>query len=363
MRLQFIALYFACFAGQKAVEATPFVRHQSPWLLTTRGGADSIADAEVEQTKNITVEVGDADTSAEVDVDTSSDANANADVNVNVGPATPTVYDIDKLVFEGVQIGDGSDTDPDGIPHRFLRMQKGNREKAKASFLETMQWREENQINTILKRPNPKFDLCKKIFPVYIPGKDLQDNIVVVQRVGLIDAEHGKAHGVDGDDLLWFYIFIVEYCWNILDPAPDACMTTIMDLKGVTLKTFRDTEYRIFIRKFVGAMSDNYPNRSHKTLVINSPAWINAAYKFVKPLLRQSTRDKISIWNGGKKQDQLLIDILGKDQVPRELLNYPDDIGSEDGKSGHELSDIEKDMRHLCMVSLEKHSMEMQSVA
>jgi hypothetical protein len=38
MRLHFVALYFASFAGQKAMEATPFVKHQSPWLLIARGG-------------------------------------------------------------------------------------------------------------------------------------------------------------------------------------------------------------------------------------------------------------------------------------------------------------------------------------
>eukprot|EP00339_Tiarina_fusa_P007965 CAMPEP_0117048376 /NCGR_PEP_ID=MMETSP0472-20121206/33440_1 /TAXON_ID=693140 ORGANISM="Tiarina fusus, Strain LIS" /NCGR_SAMPLE_ID=MMETSP0472 /ASSEMBLY_ACC=CAM_ASM_000603 /LENGTH=79 /DNA_ID=CAMNT_0004761451 /DNA_START=28 /DNA_END=264 /DNA_ORIENTATION=+ len=75
-------------------------------------------------------------------------------------------------------------------------------------------------------------------------------------------------------------------------------------------------------------MSDNYPSRNYKTLLINSPGWINMAYNLVKPLLRSSTRAKITICNGGEKQDSLLIEILGADHVPRELLHDPSRIPS-----------------------------------
>ena len=175
-----------------------------------------------------------------------------------------------------------------------------------------------------------------------------------MQRVGLIDIEYGAKNNVSGDDLLMHYIYIIEYCWNILDPEPFGVMTTVMDLKGVRLKTFRDGNIRGFLRKFVAAMSENYPNRSHKTLIINAPAWINAAYNLVKPLLRSSTREKISIMNGGKKQDALMVEILGAEHVPRELLDDPsilddDDDDDEHIESGHVhvLSEIELDMREL----------------
>jgi hypothetical protein len=48
----------------------------------------------------------------------------------------------------------------------------------------------------------------------------------------------------------------------------------------------------------------------------------------------------------------MLIDILGADHTPRELLNDPSLIPSteEDGHSGHVMSDIEKEMRDLVSV-------------
>lgn len=308
------AFFLAIMAGTKVVECRPFVRHPYAYLAIRGGEVDTV-------------------------------------VNSTTSTAI-TIPDTDSLVFAACQTGDGSESDPDGIPTRFLNMQKGDREKAKAAYEHTVQWREEHEVNDILKRPHPKFDLCKKIFPVYIPGKDQQGHIVVVQRVGLIDIEYGDENNVTGDDLLMHYIYMVEYCWNILDPAPGAVMTTVMDLKGIRFKTISDGHIRGFLRKFVGAMSDNYPNRSHKTLVINAPAWINTAYKLVKPLLRPSTREKITILNGGKAQDQALIDILGADHVPRELLNDPSVIPSSgddesSGETGHVLSEIEKEMREL----------------
>jgi hypothetical protein len=131
-----------------------------------------------------------------------------------------------------------------------------------------------------------------------------------------------------------------------------------MDLKGVRMKTIRDGHIRGFLRKFVSTMSENYPNRSHKTLVINAPAWINTAYTLVKPLLRSSTREKITILNGGEEQDQMLIDILGADHVPRELLNDPSLLPSNNNHKGgdHVSSDIEIQMRELVSIIIYHHN-------
>ena len=346
MNLKTAALFLAFFAKRSTVEcSSAFISkknnhhyNDSKWLLAVRGGES--ANAEIETTS----------------VSTPSDpALVQEEEEEEEEATTSTVPDIDSLIFGPRKPGDGSDTDPDQLPQRFLKMQKGNRKQAKAAFEHHLEWRKEHQVDDILKRPHPKFDMCKKIFPVYIPGLDRQNHIVVVQRVGLIDIDKGEEIGITGDDLLMNYIYMVEYCWNILDPAPDAVMTTVMDLKGVRFKTIRDGHIRGFLKKFVATMSNNYPNRSNKTLVINAPHWINTVYNMVKPLLRSSTRDKISILNGGKVQDQMLIDILGADHVPRELINnlslLPSaengDAGADAMSTRHVLSDIEKEMRDL----------------
>jgi len=269
-----------------------------------------------------------------------------------------------NLTFAASKPGDGSENDPDGLPTRFLRMQKGDREKAKAAFAATFKWREEHDVNNILARPHPKFDLCKRIFPVFIPGRDLSNNLIVVQRPGMMNFDLAHKHNITTDDLLMHYVYVCEYCWNILQPGPpDGVMTTVMDLKGVSFSLFRDKDARDFLRKFVAMMSENYPQRSHKTLIINAPSWANMAYKIVKPLLRESTKEKISLHNGGAEQDRVLIEILGKDSVPKELLEDAKSTEEDtNGEANGGISQIEEELRSFCVSHNEKSGIKMQIV-
>ena len=72
-------------------------------------------------------------------------------------------------------------------------------------------------------------------------------------------------------------------------------------------------------------MSENYPGRSYKTLVINAPRWFHALYKIFKPLLRESTRQKIVILKAGEQQDVSILiqyNIVRSSQVCYHFLSY-----------------------------------------
>lgn len=342
-----------------AVTNTAAIIAKSCWNVNIipRGGADELetdkdADDIGEELSTDAVKTDESDESEVKEEEEEIDNNTETNNNNDNGDTS--------LIFAPSKSGDGSESDQDGLPNRYLRMQKGNREKAITAFAHTVQWRNERNINTILKRPHALFDICKGTFPVYIPGRDASNNIIVIQRVGMIDFEFGKLNGITGDDLLLHYVYLVEYCWNILEPGPpDGVMTTVMDLKNVRFTTFRDAEIRNFLKKFVKTMSDHYPQRSHKTLIINAPSWVNMAYKAVKPLLRESTKKKITLFSGGSAQDKALIDILGKDVVPRELLTRPlPNESSQEG--GHTSSKIETEIRSFCLEQLDKHNTIMQ---
>jgi len=157
---------------------------------------------------------------------------------------------------------------------------------------------------------------------------------------------------VSTEDVLMHYIYVVEYCWNILDPGPpDRTMTVILDLEEVRWTTFRDREKRSFMLKFVKTMSDHYPQRSFKTLVINAPTWFDMVYKIVKPLLRESTKEKISIVKRGPQQDTTLVEVLGIDSVPREILYDENHVGDRvDGAVEPGMnSTIEQELRLFCL--------------
>lgn len=269
--------------------------------------------------------------------------------------------DSSSLTFSVVKDGDGSQDDPDGIPTRFLIAHKQNREKALAAFQHTCEWRNEHEIDTILTRPQPNFDICREIFPIYLPGKDSEGHLIIVQRPGMVDLEKSHDHNISHDEILMHYLYLVEYAWNLLDPSPlppDGLMTTILDCQGVRFGMFQDKEFRTFGSKLVKIMSDHYPTRSHKTLIVHAPKWIKLAFNLVKPLMRESTRKKIMILNTGPQQDRILKEVLGT--VPAYLLSEKKD-GKEDANSilvEEPPSEIEQELRLVARVGLGKTNVE-----
>ena len=229
----------------------------------------------------------------------------------------------DILIFNATKIGDGSESDPDGIPTRFLTMQKNDRVAAKKSFKATLAWREKHDVDTILSRPHPKFDQCKAVISHYFSGRDKEGNPIFIQQFGRINFEYAKQAKITSHDLLMHYVYILEYCWNILEPQTtprEGLMTSILDLDGVGWSTFQDREFMTFAKEMVSMISSNYPTRSYKTLIINVPGWFGLLYQLFKPILRKSTREKIEIYSKGPAQTKKLKELLGE-SIPDEIIN------------------------------------------
>jgi hypothetical protein len=233
-------------------------------------------------------------------------------------PQSEIDYSASPYAFPLFQENDGSETDPDGLPNRYLKMQKMDREKARKALDGTIKWREEHDINTVLARPHPKFDVCKRVFPHYFCGRDDTDHVILLQRPGLIDLKIAHANGLAGEDLLDHYVYEMEYLWQILEPTADATMTSIIDLTGLNLSVLGKPELLNVVQKFCSTMDAHFPQRSHKTLLINAPKWFGAIYKIISPLLRESTKAKISILSKGKKQDESLRSLLSECPIPED---------------------------------------------
>jgi len=280
-------------------------------LFQTRGGSSTEAEEE-----GVTAVIDTEATAADEDVanpeiDDTSDNTTEADE-----PSLPR-----NLTFSATKPYDGHLEDPDGIPTRFLSMKKNDRDEAKSSFEAHLEWRKEFEVDTLLGRPHPKYDVCKAMVPHYFAGRDPQGNIVFVQRPALLDFELMRKNNATIDDLLLHYIYVIEYCWNIFEKGPtEGVMTNVLDMRGLSFRNLKNQEYIGFGKRFVNMMSSNYPGRSYKTLIVNAPKWFHALYKIFKPLLRESTRNKIVILKKGKQQDAALKLYLG-DSLPSDLIS------------------------------------------
>ena len=300
-------------------------------------GADATADAVVAEAEEaMAAEAGSGAVAADDDVDDdvvvadSNDASSPPD-NATEVPGEPPPPTIRNLTFAATKPHDGSLDDPDGIPARFLLMKKNDRAEAKAAFESTLSWRREYGVDAVLSRPHPRYDVCKAVLPHYFSGRDPRGNVVLVQRPATLDFELMRKNNSTIDDLILHYIYVIEYCWNVLEPGPpDREMTNVLDMTGMTFGIVRNQEYIGFGKRFVHMMSENYPGRSYKTLVINAPKWFHALYKIFKPVLRESTRQKIVILKAGEQQDAALRFYLG-DSLPRDLIS---DGRGRDGAAG-----------------------------
>lgn len=116
-----------------------------------------------------------------------------------------------ELEFPLFQKGDGSDEDPEGIPLRYLKMHNHNRESAKRSLVETLEWREEHKIDSILSRPRPDFDVAKKVFPHYFVARDKENHVVFVQRPAMINLELAHKNNLKDTDLLGKLSFVAHF--------------------------------------------------------------------------------------------------------------------------------------------------------
>lgn len=265
----------------------------------------------------------------------------------------------------------GIDQDPDGIPLRFLEMQKHNRALAAEAYENTLRWREENGIDDILNKPKSRFDIFKAVAPHYFPGFDIDGNIIFVQRPGLINMELKKVNNVNDEDLVNHMVFVLEYCWAILAPPKlqddssfkDCVMTSVIDMTGLNLGVIRHRDRIEFASRFVKIMSSHYPSRSYKTLIINAPVWFGTLFKLFKPMLRESTRKKIAIYSGGKSQDKALTKLLGE-STPAELMSDVTSILGDEhtiGKPGPH-STLEINLRSFCMERLRAEGLDMEPV-
>jgi CRAL/TRIO domain len=210
---------------------------------------------------------------------------------------TSSVPVSEEYTFSLFQENDGSESDPDGIPRRYLKMQNHKRDHAKKALEATVEWRKEHDVDTILARPHPKFDICKDVFPHYFCGRDDSNHVILLQRPGLINLPLAHANGLTGDELLFHYVYEMEHLWQIMErDNPDATMTSVIDLTGLNISVLRQAELLAVAKKFVATMDAHFPQRSHRTYLINAPKWFGAIYKLISPLLRESTKEKIQIY-------------------------------------------------------------------
>ncbi|CAN0090374.1 unnamed protein product [Discosporangium mesarthrocarpum] len=186
----------------------------------------------------------------------------------------------------------GSGLEP--MPMRFLLAENGDLEKAWARWAVTSAWRQEMTADHILSIPHHSFDQIKKHYKHCFHLSDHDGRLTYYERPGKSDLASLRREGIDKKQLLWHYIYCMEYLWQVLQPRQEQKLTIIIDLEGVGMRDLVGDSVS-FLKTTVGMMAKHYPQRSFKILILNAPSFFNSIFSLVKPMLNENTKKKIDV--------------------------------------------------------------------
>lgn len=200
---------------------------------------------------------------------------------------------------------------------RFIAAEKGDEEKGRQRYENTLQWRRENEVDNILVTPHPMFEIIKKYYPQYFHGRSKAGQPVYYERPGKIDLAALKREGLSIEDLLRHYMYITEYLWRVIEPSDTGRSLTVLDVTGIGMYDLGG-EVLDFIKRASAFTGAHYPERSAHIFIINIPGWFNMIWRMVKPMIDPVTREKVHMLKGSAilRELETLIDL---DNIPRDL--------------------------------------------
>jgi hypothetical protein len=242
-----------------------------------------------------------------------------------------TCYAIKLLKCEfGRPEDKGKDEEDDALPpmpQTFLLAELGDNVKAMERWKMTVAWRRSMGSDAALGTPHPKWAICKQFYPCCFHGHDKEGGVVYYERLGGIDVESLRACGVDPTQLMWHYMWNMEYLWTKVAPSIDDRCTIVLDMKGVKMGDIKG-EVLAFIRNAISMLATHYPSRSNCIFIINVPRWFDLVFRLIRPLLNEGTKRKLRPCDASR-MERALKDWIDEDELPREY----------GGRSAHALFD------------------------
>ncbi|OEU19297.1 hypothetical protein FRACYDRAFT_235346 [Fragilariopsis cylindrus CCMP1102] len=159
---------------------------------------------------------------------------------------------------------------PTELPVRFLRAGKGDIIEGQRRYMATLQWRKEQNIDTILFEEHFKFTMIKENYPHYFHLRGKQGEPVFYEQPPKTDLQKLKNGGVTLISLVRHYTMVTEFQWQFLESNDFARSITVLDLEGIRMMDFvgECVEYVKMCSNFSG---QHYPERAGHVIVVNVP--------------------------------------------------------------------------------------------
>jgi len=206
---------------------------------------------------------------------------------------------------------------PSELPLRFLRAGKGDPNEGLRRYEESLEWRRREGVDTILREASPHFELIKQEYPHFCFGKGKLGEPCFYEQPPKTNLKALRAGGVTLDLLLRHYVQVSEFQWQFLERDDLQRSVYIIDLNGIRFGDFVG-EVVDFVKLASALSAQHYPERAGYVFVINVPAWFKIIWSVVKPMVDESTLEKIYILRGADEIRENMQQRIDLDQIPAE---------------------------------------------
>eukprot|EP00980_Cylindrotheca_fusiformis_P030125 scaffold24419_cov196-Cylindrotheca_fusiformis.AAC.2 len=195
------------------------------------------------------------------------------------------------------------DDDKDDVPPlRFLNACDGDLRKAQKRFANTLKWRRDNHIDTILRESFPNFALIKQHYPHYYHLTGYKGEPVYYEFPAHANLQELQKAAIGLDQLLRHYLMITEYQWQMINRDDLMQSIYVLDLDGIRFQDFVDTTME-FVQRASRTAAEHYPDRAGVIIIVNAPRWFRLIWKVIQPIVPETTLHKIFIL--GRNEDVL----------------------------------------------------------
>ncbi|KAL3945066.1 MAG: hypothetical protein SGBAC_000857 [Bacillariaceae sp.] len=206
---------------------------------------------------------------------------------------------------------------PKEVPLRFLNACNGDYAEAQSRYEATLEWRREEQIDTILREPFPNFFTIKEHYPHYYHGTGFRGEPVYYEFPAKADMKALKREGLSMDQLLRHYNMITEFQWQMLNRDDSMTSIFIVDLEGITLGDFVGEAVDL-VKKASKVSAEHYPERAGLVFIVNVPRWFKLIWKVIVTLVPEETLEKIFVLRGTSEILSTLSKYVPMENIPAE---------------------------------------------
>jgi hypothetical protein len=221
---------------------------------------------------------------------------------------------------------------------RYTAACGGDKKKALTRLKTTAEWRANNDIDTILISPVPRFKFIKTAYLHAVIGWTKDGSMpVVVEGMGAFKKAliQLAKDNITPAEMIQQFVFVLEWVLNDLTKDKSGSFVRIYDLKGISLFDLADKQAIALGQQMMDLLEKYYPERMAMAFVVNTPSFFATAWKMVKPMLDPRTAQKIQVLSGTAHTYSALSVIMEDDVIPvayggkNPITGY--DIGFEGG--------------------------------